>query len=178
MPPTGCVARWGSLAHSGARPAWRWAENAPRWRSPWSRPGRRSTSAPVRVGISTAWWPRPKPGNSTWCGPSGAYGRRRLPRRARRGRCTEAGDDQAAQTGERRGASTSSLLPSRGLRGQQLVGRTEELVADGAKRNAFPGEPADHRTQKWTRAAEVVHRILDRRVAGQPVDADQARLVI
>src|SRR5687768_15590217 len=36
--------------------------------------------------------------------------------------------------------------------GEQLVGRSEELVVDAAQRNARPGEPADHGAQERPRA--------------------------
>ena len=54
-----------------ARPAWRWAASRRRSRLPSSRPRTRRISGRRRVGISTAWWQRPRPASSISTAPYG-----------------------------------------------------------------------------------------------------------
>src|SRR3954463_11231446 len=64
------------------------------------------------------------------------------------------------------------------LGSEQLVSRSEELVADLPQRNARPGEAADHGAQERSRATEIVGGLLDRCVAGEPVSRDEAAFVV
>jgi hypothetical protein len=61
---------------------------------------------------------------------------------------------------------------------EDFVGRSEELIVDAVRPHPGQRQSADESSQERSWAAQVVARLVQRRVGPEPLDADQSLLII